>query len=396
MSTFTLLRNGEVFAPEPCGLADILIAGQQIAAVGRDLPSLSSYGATEIDLRGRRVIPGLIDGHAHITGGGGEAGYETRVPPVPLSEFTRGGITTVVGLLGTDDVVRTPGQVVAAAYALRAEGLSAYCYTGGYHVPPATVTGSVRGDIVHIDPVIGVGEVAISDHRSSQPTRDEILRLAGDTHVAGLMTSKAGVLHLHLGDGERGLAIVRDCLDASEIPARVFQPTHVNRRRALFAEALQLAADGCNIDVTAFPEEDLPVDGEELPATAALLSYLDADLPHDRITVSTDGGGCLPTFNADGRVASIDVGRPNALALALQKLLAQGAGLDRVLPAFTSNVAGLLRLPGKGAVSAGACADLVVLGDDHSVEDVWARGQRHVDAGRPILFGAFERVRNIE
>ena len=70
--------------------------------------------------------------------------------------------------------------------------------------PPVTFTGSVRDDIVFLDPVIGVGELALSDHRSSQPTQDELLRIASDAHVAGMISGKAGILHLHLGDGERG------------------------------------------------------------------------------------------------------------------------------------------------------------------------------------------------
>ena len=82
-----------------------------------------------------------------------------------------------------------------------------------------------------------MGEVAISDHRSSQPSLDEILRLASEAHVAGLMTGKAGIVHFHLGDGERGLSMIRDCLETSEIPPRVFNPTHVNRNKALFEEA---------------------------------------------------------------------------------------------------------------------------------------------------------------
>ena len=52
--------------------------------------------------------------------------------------------------------------------------------------------------------MIGIGELALSDHRSSQPTRDELLRIASDAHVAGMISGKAGIVHLHLGDGERG------------------------------------------------------------------------------------------------------------------------------------------------------------------------------------------------
>src|SRR5208283_608297 len=232
--------------------------GNRILWIGKgqelpDLPAALLTHTLTIDLDGARLIPGLIDGHAHVTGGGGEAGFRTRVPSVPLSRFTTSGITTVIGLLGTDDIARSPRELLACVYALREEGLNAWCHTGGYHVPPATLTDSVQSDLVFIDAFLGIGEVAISDHRSSQPTLDELLRLAGAAHVAGLMTGKAGVLHLHVGDGRRGLELIRRAIADSEIPARVFNPTHVNRRRALFEEAVELARAGSTVDVTAFP-----------------------------------------------------------------------------------------------------------------------------------------------
>jgi beta-aspartyl-dipeptidase (metallo-type) len=309
------------------------------------------------------------------------------VPPVALSRLTRGGVTTAVGVLGTDDTVRTPAELVTVARGLNAEGLSAYCLTGGYHVPPATVTGDVRRDLILIDLVLGVGELAISDHRSSQPTLDELLRVAGDAHVGGLMSGKAGILHLHVGDGSRGLGPVRDALDRSEIPAAVFNPTHVNRRRGLFDEAVALAQRGCTIDLTAFPVEK----GDDAWSAAdALVRYLDARLPPDRVTVSSDGGGCFPVFDGEGRVVDMGVGEPAAVGGTLRELLAAGQPLERVLPAFTSNPARLLMLPRKGRLAPGADADLVVLDETGGVAEVMARGRWHVQAGRVVIRGTFE------
>ena len=198
-----LLTNAQVFAPEDLGLRHVLIGGGRIIAISGNTAELSVARATEFDLEGQRLIPGFIDGHAHVTGGGGESGFKTRVPPVPLGQFTRAGVTSVVGVLGTDDTTRDTRSLLAQMRALREEGIGAWCHTGGYHVPPVTLTGSVRDDIVYLDPVIGVGELALSDHRSSQPTRDELLRIASDAHVAGMISGKAGIVHLHLGDGER-------------------------------------------------------------------------------------------------------------------------------------------------------------------------------------------------
>ena len=384
--TLKLLVDAELYDPEPRGRGHLLVGGERILWVGQEVPSLG-LPVEEHDLGGRRVIPGLIDCHVHLTGGGGEAGPETRVPPLALTRMTTGGVTTAIGVLGTDDAIRSPAELVTVARGLNAEGLTAFCMTGGYHLPPVTVTGSVRRDLVLIDLILGVGEVAISDHRSSQPTLDELLRVAADAHVGGLMSGKAGVLHLHVGDGERGLQPVRDALDRSEIPPAVFHPTHVNRRRALFDEALGLAERGCTVDITAFPVAE---DEDGWSAVEALSRYLAAGLPPERLTVSSDGGGCLPAFDRDGRVVAMDVGRPASLIETLSALLARGQSLERVLPAFTSNPARLLRLTRKGRLAAGADADLVVLDPRGGAADVMARGRWHVRNGRPVVRGTFE------
>ena len=388
--TLTLVRNANLYAPQPLGIQHLLLGGGRILWIGKegiDLPVPLRAVTKDIDAAGRRTIPGLIDGHVHVTGGGGEAGFRTRVPAVPLSRFTSAGISTVVGLLGTDDVARGPGELLATLYGLREEGLSAYGYAGGYHVPPATLTGSVRGDLVFVEALIGIGEVAISDHRSSQPTLEELLRIASECHVAGVMTGKAGILHLHLGDGARGLELVREALRTSELPARVFNPTHVNRRRALFGEALDLARLGCTVDITAFPVAE----GEDAyPAAEALERYLAAGAPVDRVTISSDAGGCLPCFDAEGRVTHMDVGSSGALLETLREALARGLSLEAALPAFTANPAKLLRLARKGMLAAGQDADLVVLDDQCQADAVVVRGEIHVMNRTCIRRGTFE------
>ena len=382
------LRDADVYAPASLGRCDVLLAGGRVVAIGPNLqPPPESWHPQILDLQGARVIPGLIDAHVHLTGGGGEAGASTRVPAVQLSQLTLAGVTTVVGLLGTDGTTRTIADLLACARGLQDLGITAFCYTGSYEVPPVTMSGTVRGDLVHNDRLIAVGEVAVSDHRSSQPTFDEFVRLAADAHVSGMMTGKAGLLHLHIGDGSRGLDLIRRALDETELPARTFQPTHCNRNPRLWEEAKLLSRRGVPIDVTAFPADP---DDDAPSAAQALLQWWDAGLNPQGITVSSDGGGCLPVFDGDGVMQHMEVGKSMALSDTLVELLAKGCGLSTILPPFTSNVARLLRLAGKGELRVGADADLAILRADGRAAAVLAGGRWLVRDGQACALGPFE------
>ena len=385
-----LLKNAQVYAPELLGVQDVLIGGGKIVAMGQKLDAPANWPIEVLDLQGQALIPGLIDGHTHLAGGGGEAGAATRVPSVQLTHLTRAGVTTAIGLLGTDARTRTIAELLACARGLGELGFNALCYTGSYEVPPTTLTGSVRGDIVHIDRIVACGELALSDHRSSQPTFDELVKIAADCHVAGMMTGKAGLLHLHMGDGKRGLSLIQRALDETELPARTFHPTHVNRQKWLWQDAKALAQRGCTVDATAFPADD-----ESLSAAQAMADWLDSGMPRERLTVSSDGGGCLPTFDGDGVLLHMDVGRSAAILEEIQLLVQQGRALEDLLPFVTRNVARLFRLPHKGHIAPGADADLVVLSAKGEVRHVWIAGQSFVRDGLALRRGLFERVDTI-
>lgn len=375
----TLLLNAEIFAPESIGKKNVLVAAGKIIAIFDqtiNMPALLNVDT--IDLKGKRLIPGFIDCHAHITGGGGEAGFSSQIPTVPIDDFALAGVTTVVGLLGTDDTTRSIANLLSRVYGLRELGLSAYCWTGGYHYPLTTLTGSGKTDIVYLEPVIGIGEFAISDHRSSQPTFDEVVRLASEAHVAGLLTGKAGIIHFHLGNGERKVDLIKRALAETELPPRVFHPTHVNRNKPLFDECCDLLELGCYIDITAFPKGTA---APGLDAADAIMLAIKRDLALSQITVSSDGGGCLPCFNSQGELTHSDVGSAATLLETLQALLARNLDLSLVLPLFTVNVAKLLKLPYKGQVKVGYDADLIVLDDENTISDVMGGGRWLVQRG---------------
>lgn len=383
----TLLRDAEVYAPEPLGRCDLLLAGGRIAAMGRDLSAPpAGWPVEEVQLDGAVVVPGLVDVHTHLSGGGGEGGAHTRVPPVALSALTTAGVTTAIGLLGTDSTTRSLAALLATARGLSHFGVTALCYTGAYRVPPPTLLASVREDIALIDRIVAVGELAISDHRSSQPTFDELIRIAADAHVAGLMTGKAGLLHLHLGDGERGLSLIHRALDETELPPRTFHPTHINRNRRLWAEAQEIVQRGVNVDMTAFPDEPgVPSAAEDLAA------WVQAGLPLERLTLSSDGGGCLPTFGADGTLLHMDVGAARSLLETVRGAVARGVALQDALRPVTRTPAEVFRLAGKGRLAVGLDADVLLLTPGSlAVSGLLAGGRWLVRDGLPCVRGLFE------
>jgi beta-aspartyl-dipeptidase (metallo-type) len=205
--------------------------------------------------------------------------------------------------------------------------------------------------------------------------------------VAGLMTGKAGIVHFHLGDGKRGLELIRASLATSEIPARVFNPTHVNRNKPLFEEACELTALGCNVDLTAFPDG---TDDQGWSAEDAVERYLDKGCDPARLTVSSDGGGCLPHFDAQGQLLRMGFASCSAMADCVKNLLDRGLSEQTVLPLLSSNVANLLKLSAKGQIEAGFDADLVILDQKNRVESVMAKGVWQVKNYKQLVSGLFE------
>ncbi|MGO4779159.1 amidohydrolase family protein, partial [Lysobacter sp. 2RAB21] len=125
-------------------------------------------------------------------------------------------------------------------------------------------------------------------------------------------------------------------------------------------------------------------------AEEALIRYLDSGAPPERISVSSDAGGCLACFDEHGRMCGMGVGESGALLDCLNAVLARGVELERALPAFTLNPARLLRLPGKGVIAAGADADLVALDANGAAFDVFIAGRAHLRDGAVLRRGNFE------
>lgn len=392
MSGLLLIRGAHLYDPEDKGIQDVLIGGGKILKIGESLPVPAAYEIEIIEGNGKVLFPGLIDCHVHILGGGGEGGYRTRTPEIMLTDVLEGGVTTVAGCLGTDGTTRTMSNLIAKAKGLEEEGISTYIYTGSYQVPVRTLLSGIQEDLILLDKVIGTGEIALSDHRSSQPTYEEFARIVADTRVGGILSGKAGLVNIHMGDGKEQLAYLRRILTETQIPASNMLPTHINRNRSLFADGVAYARDlGGFIDLTTSTDPNFP-DPEEVKASTGFRMALEAGAAPEQITFSSDGQGSLPVFDKEGNFLHLGVGKTASVYREMRDaFLVEGLPLSVALKPVTSNPAALLKLPMKGRIAEHADADLVLSASDTlEIDTVIAKGVCMISGQEVLKRGTFE------
>jgi beta-aspartyl-dipeptidase (metallo-type) len=386
--SYSLIRNARVLTAQGIQRQQLLIGFGKILAMGDDLSAPALQPCQQFDAGDRLLAPGLIDQHVHLIGGGGEAGFHTRTPEVQLSQLLRGGITSVMGLLGTDGVTRHVQSLFAKVMGLRNEGISAWMLTGSYEVPTVTITGSVRDDITFIEPILGV-KTAISDHRSSQPTIEELIRMATQARAAALLTQKPGLVVMHMGNALAALAPLEEIRDRCEVPLGHFLPTHVNRQHHLWRHAMQLAKhDGVNLDLTSGINPYLGACGAVKPSEA-VLEALDTGIPLAQLTLSSDGNGSIPAFDDAGNICGMTVAGFDSLLGEIRDLSAD-LPLEQCWALVASNVAQHMRLADKGEIAVGKDADLLLLDDNLQPHSLWAHGKLMLQAGELQVRGTFE------
>lgn len=165
---------------------DILICNEKIELIEDKIEGLPG-NCRVMDGEGLLLAPGMIDQHIHVTGGGGEGSFHTRTPELALSEMIKGGITTAVGLLGTDGITRSVENLYAKTAALNEEGVTAYMLTGAYGYPGPSITGEPDRDIMFVKEVLGM-KLALSDHRAPNVTPGQLMQISGRVRVAGMLS----------------------------------------------------------------------------------------------------------------------------------------------------------------------------------------------------------------
>ncbi len=368
---FTLLKQAQLYAPQPRGVQDILLFDGKIVEVAPTIDwNLPREQVQCYDLAGRIVAPGYIDFHVHALGGGGEQGPMSRAPELSAADFLSAGVSTVLTMLGTDGITRSLSAQLAKVRALRQTGVSAYMLTGSYAYPSKTLCASVEEDMVLIEEIVGA-KVALSDHRDSAITWQELARLATQVRRGAMLAGTAGVVVIHMGGSGNGMDAIFAALQHTALPASVFVPTHVGRSALLIEQAVRLVSMGGAVDFTA---GDTP---ESVRAASdAVCDFLSRTTDPTKAVLSSDAGGSMPHFDANGRCTAIDFAKPAHLHRQVGALV-DGAGLafEQVLPLVTQNPAALLGLQGKkGCVAPGADADLLILDQNRNITDLLAGG----------------------
>ncbi len=380
---FKLIKNARVYAPDDLGIKDILICNDKVIEVCDNIEFRYS-GLEIVDASGKIIIPGIVDQHIHVTGGGGEGSFKTRVPEIMLSELIKSGITTVVGLLGTDTTTRSVENLLAKTKALREEGINAYCLTGGYEYPSPTITGSVKKDITFIEEILGV-KLAISDHRASLITKGEFKKLVSDVRVAGMFSGKASYVKLHMGNSSERFTVINEILSETDISISHFRPTHVGRRMELFKEAMDFAKKGGIIDITAGGGSNI------CPLNELLLLAKENEVPLSNITLSSDGRGSWSTYDKMGKLEKIGHSACDTVFKSIKSLVTEGGlNFEEALALGTKNVATALNLEGRGIIEKNSFADLLILDEDLDLNSVIMNGTFMMQNKNLIAKGTYE------
>jgi beta-aspartyl-dipeptidase (metallo-type) len=382
-----LLKSAALCSPDFEGIKDILTGGGKILEIADNI-SPNGLDCSVIDCAGMTAVPGLIDNHVHIAGAGGEGGPATRTPEMKLSAMFEGGVTTVVGCLGTDGFTRSVESVIMKAKAIRAGGGSAWVWTGSYQVPGPSVTGDIGKDISLIDEVIGVGELALSDHRSSYPSVAELIRIAAHARVGGMLGGKAGIVNIHLGDARDPFRPIHEAVTNSELKYTQFLPTHCNRNDYIFEDSKEYGKKGY-IDITTSSWPYFP--DEEIKPSVALKLLLEAGVPVEHITFSSDSCGSLPGFDEKGNLVKLEMGLPSSNLREIREAVKnENIPLETAIRPSTSSPATILKLKGKGFIRKGYDADILILNHDLEMIHLLANGIHAVKNGEVIVRGAYE------
>ncbi len=364
-----ILKNISLMGKEK---SSVLIGGEKILLMDEAI-NLNSKKAETINCDGLMAFPGLIDPHIHLAGAGGEGGFLTRTPEIDISELLLSGITCAIGSLGADGFTRSVKNLLYKVRQLNQAGLTCYLLTGSYQLPFPSITGDVFEDIILIPEVLGIGEVAISDHRSSNPSEDELYKIVSRARLAGMISSKSGAVVIHMGDEPEMFTKLEGVMSKSNFKFSNILATHCNRNPEIFEESKRVGKI-LNIDITTSSYEYFKE--IEIKPSKAVKELLLAGISPERITLSSDAGGSLPEFDEKGNLKKIFYAKPYSLLSEFKDLvLNENFKPWEAIKFFSANSANFFKLSTKGKIEKDYDADIILLDEKFNLHSLIARGK---------------------
>jgi beta-aspartyl-dipeptidase (metallo-type) len=389
---FKLLTGGEVYAPEKLGKVDILVTNDRIVAVEENLELPSKYECEVVDATDKIIYPGFVDTHIHFTGADDGQGPVGHTYDVSWQDIVESGVTTAVGTLGGEMWVRTLEQLYGKAIELDKMGLTTYIYTGGFHIPPITITGSVRRDIILLEKVRGL-KTAISDATTSHHTWRELAELVSEVNIGAETVKKTAVTHVHVGRRPQRMDMLFELIENTGLDPKGIVPTHVNRITPdVIAQGIDWIKRGGVVDLTTqMRREEGTLTG--VKTEYAVKRMLDAGCPIEGITISSDANCPMAIRDSSGKqiglyVALVDFNRREIRDIVRNSV----APFEEALKMVTTNPARVLGIDDrKGRIKPGYDADIVIANkpEDLKIDKVYSKGNMLVDGGKALFQGHY-------
>jgi dihydroorotase len=381
-----LLKNGHVVDPvaDRQGRFDVLIEGDRILAIGRDLP-VDGVRVVEVP-EGWIVSPGLIDMHVHLR----EPGQEHKETiATGVAAAVAGGFTAVACMPNTDPVNDSASVTELIVRRAREAGLARVYPIGAVSI------GSNGERLTEVGDLRAAGCVALSDDGRPVKTallmrraleyasmfdmpiiehaEDPSLKADGVAHegpVAGLLGLKG------IPAAAEAIIVERD-ISVAELTGGRLHIAHMSVRQSLRAVREGRArgvAVSCEVAPHHFTltDEALAAGGgydtntkmnPPLREEADRLALIDGLRDGSVDAIATDHA----PHHADEKALEFDrapfgiIGLETAVPLCFDRLVHPGViGVRRLIELLSANPARLLGVPG-GTLEEGGCADITLL-----------------------------------
>ncbi len=389
-----LIKGAEIYAPTYIGKQDILIAGDKIASVEKDLEPPTDYNCEIIDAYGNVIYPGFLDIHSHFTGADDGQSPMGRSFDMEWQDIIEAGVTTAVECMGKHIWVRNLDALYLKALEFEKMGITTYILTGSFRIPPPTFTGQIRKDLYLIDKVVGL-KTAISDPISAHHTWRDLAAIASEVHLGAQLVSKGAITHVHVGSNPTRMDVMLEMVEKTGFDPQQILPTHVNRFEPdVIEQGIEYVKQGGVIDLSVMMRK-----GEGsltgLKTEYTVKRMLDSGCTLDNITISTDGNVPMPIRNVEGKQIGLYIASMDFLRREIRDIVTNGiASFSEALKLVTTNPARILKINDhKGAILKGYDADLVIAESVETlkIDKVYAKGKLLADNGISLFQGHFQQ-----